>query len=150
MNTEARYTEGDIIVVNNKFYICRVAGVEDSMFEASYLYGFHNFPYISGCGHSFSDKTKPTITIECGDTIFLPTNICHFKKPHRHYDKHKAQFLNKVADAYYPIVGKDNSKSLSSNKTGTGILLNLNLIRELYPELFEDYITFNLTKITSK
>ena len=145
---EARYTEGDIIILNNKFYICRVAGVEDSMFEASYLYGFHNFPYTSGCGQNLSDK--PTIDIKCGDIIYLPTNMCYFKKPYRFYDKHQAQHATKIAEAYYPIVGKDNSRSLSSNKTGAGILLNFNLIRELYPELFEDYITFNLTKITSK
>jgi hypothetical protein len=143
---EARYTEGDIIISNNKFYICEIAGAKIAMFKASYLQGFHNYKANSGCGSVSSHNY--TVDITCNDFLYLPVEMCKFTKQHE-WSKDKTTLHNyNWTTLEYPIVGKDMGGALNSNTYG--IMLDFNLIQKNYPELFEDYITFNLTNITSK
>lgn len=118
---ESKFKEGDIIIKDNKFYCCDIAGEELARFKAFSEFGWFG-ANRGGCGGDNG-------TVKCIDYITLSVHRSKYLSPPETWrDGHMG-----CRTSIYPIVGK---------KIGNcgGYNFNLSTLRRVYPKAYKSFI----------
>ena len=125
-----KYKKNDIIVYDSKLYRCRIAGEEESLFEAMWIKGIFQYPTDTCAMEGSGGK-------DFGDTFVIYTDMSKNIKQKEYWVSNERN--NHAALPYkYPVIGTYKECSIST--------LNLSRLKWDYPEDYRKYIEYLYNK----